>query len=105
MHQLVHLTSDVRSHHDVVLPVLRCNRPIAAAAADSGKYTEENVATYKAGMSSIDHHMAAQQQQQEDALAALKQQLSADLSAALAAIEQLLPSHKEDMALIEALNR
>lgn len=73
--------------------------------AEGGQYTEENVATYKAGISGIDHHMAGQQQQQQDALAALKQELSAELSAALAAIEQLLPSHKQDMALIEALNR
>jgi hypothetical protein len=77
----------------------------AAAAAEGGKYTEENVATYKAGLSGIDHHMAGQQKQQEDALATLQQELSADLSAALAAIEQLLPSHKQDMTLIEALNR
>jgi hypothetical protein len=75
------------------------------AAAEGGKYTEENVATYTAGLSGIDHHMAGQQQQQEEALAALKQELSSKLSAALAAIEQLLPSHKQDMALIEALYR
>jgi hypothetical protein len=74
------------------------------AVAEGGKYTEENVATYKAGLSGIDHHMAGQQQQQEDALAALKQELSDELSAALTTIEQLRPSHKQDMTLIEALD-
>eukprot|EP00878_Enallax_costatus_P035783 GHUV01040000.1.p1 GENE.GHUV01040000.1~~GHUV01040000.1.p1 ORF type:complete len:221 (+),score=86.88 GHUV01040000.1:61-723(+) len=72
---------------------------------EGGKYAPQNVPTYLAGIAGIDHHITQQQQSQQQQLAAVQQELSAALNSALASIEQLLPSHKQDMTLIETLNK
>jgi hypothetical protein len=73
--------------------------------AEGGSYADENIAAYKAGISGIDHHLEAQQQQQQQQLSGLLEELSAELQSAKQQVEDLLPSYKQDMTLIEALNR
>lgn len=73
--------------------------------AEGGTYAADNVTTYRAGIASINHHMTQQQQQQQQQLASLQQELSCSLSTALAAVEQLLPSFKQDMTLLDTVNK
>jgi hypothetical protein len=70
---------------------------------EGGKLADASLASYKTGLSALHTHVAAQRQRQQEQLTALAAQLADSLSSALTTIEGLLPSHKQDMALVELL--
>jgi hypothetical protein len=72
---------------------------------DGGKYAEETVALYKSGIAGVDHHMQQQQRKQHDLISAEEQRMEAGTQQALEHVQSLLPAHKEDMCLVEAMDK
>lgn len=93
-------------HACAILVLCPCQHPYCwVYGAEGGKFAAENVATYKRGRAGIDHHMTQQKQKQLAAVDALSQELSRSLHEELRFVKSLLPPHKEDMSLLEAVNR
>lgn len=83
-------------------------RPTQAALsgfcdADGGRYAEASLLSHQATLTALHAFVSQQQQQQHSQLAALHSELSRSLQEAQDKIQQLLPSHKQDMALVELL--
>jgi hypothetical protein len=85
--------------------MLRHLSALCAWPTEGGTYAADSIATYKAGIAGIDHHMANQQQQQLAKLDASEAEITQNLQQVLSSVEALLPAHKQDMTLIEAMER
>ncbi|KAG1660824.1 hypothetical protein FOA52_010249 [Chlamydomonas sp. UWO 241] len=91
-----------------------CTRLVEANAAftaselksfqDGGAYAEANAAAYRKSLSAIDAHVNAARTSQVLKLDTLVGELTTQVDSALEHIQSLLPSHKEDMALIERVD-
>lgn len=75
------------------------------AHADGGKYAEASLVAHRANLSALHTYVSQQHEQQQVQVAALHTELSASIQSAQDAIEALLPSHKQDMALVELLGQ
>lgn len=71
--------------------------------ADGGKYAEASLTAHRANLVALHTYVSQQQTQQQAQLAALHTELTSSIQSAQDAIEALLPSHKQDMALVELL--
>eukprot|EP00798_Chlamydomonas_sp_ICE-L_P002710 gene2710-12580_t len=71
---------------------------------EGGAYSAGNVAMYKQSLAAIDTHMEASQATQLERTEELQKQLANEADEALAYVHELLPSHEEDMTLIEKMD-
>ena len=71
---------------------------------EGGHYSPENVAMYRQSLAGIDAHVAKTQVSQVERLKAVQSQLVKKAEEALEYVLSLLPSHKEDMELLEKLD-
>lgn len=71
---------------------------------EGGHYSPENVAMYRQSLAGIDAHVAKTQSAQIDRLKTVQADLVKKAEEALEYVMSLLPSHKEDMELLEKLD-
>lgn len=71
--------------------------------ADGGRYADASLVLHRANLTALYAYVSQQQQQQHSERSALHTELARSLQEARDTIEQLLPSHKQDMALVELL--
>lgn len=74
-----------------------------SACADGGRYAEPSLVTHRANLAALHTYVSQQQSQQQAKLAELRTELTGSISDAQDKIEALLPSYKQDMALVEVL--
>lgn len=87
----------------IVLPGCPFHTRTYTPLADGGRYADASLSAHQVNLAALHTFVRQQQQQQEDKLAALHTELTNSLNEALSSIEALLPSHKQDMALVELL--
>lgn len=80
-----------------------CSNGSAILPADGGKYAEASLAAHRANLVALHTYVSQQQTQQQAQLTALHAELAGSIQSAQDAVEALLPSHKQDMALVELL--
>lgn len=75
------------------------------ASADGGSCAEETVAAATLGLAGIDHHLEGMRAAQMAAIEEMGTEIAKQMQDALTHVMSLEPSHKEDMALIEATDK
>ncbi|KAL6762773.1 hypothetical protein V8C86DRAFT_3130507 [Haematococcus lacustris] len=71
---------------------------------EGGHYSADNVSVYRSSLAAMNQVVEAGRQAQLDSLRQLQDKLTQQADAALAHVMELLPSHHEDMKLIEAMD-
>ncbi|GIL62977.1 hypothetical protein Vafri_17149, partial [Volvox africanus] len=69
-----------------------------------GKYADDNAAAYKRSLAAIDSHLERAGAEQMQRLEAAREALTGEATAALDHVVSLVPSHLEDMELIERMD-
>lgn len=76
---------------------------LLTCCADGGRYAEASLASHRANLAALHAYVSQQQTQQQAQLTELQGELAASIQDAQDRVEELLPLHKQDMALVELL--